>query len=434
MKSNNLSTASFVSGVENITPLEPVNLCGYGQNAKHKKVHSKIEINAVFLNYYNVRLLIISADLLFVSNEYINILVDKLSSLGLKKENIFFAATHTHSAPSVDSSKPILGKIDTNYIKFFKKKLISLCDKMLEKNFEPCCLTLSKGFSEIAVNRRRRGLKFNFFSLKNEIIRAPNFLGPKDSSIYLIKLFDLKNKLRVILWCFASHPAEHYDKNTIRSDFMGFVREKTRKFLKDPNLPVIYLQGFSGNLIPYSKHQTLTIKKVLKHLLHGGKPIFQPINKKGFERISNQIWVDYFTAFKKNKIKKSKVCPEISTTTLPMSKYILSDKKTPSLMVYLVKLTNSIYIIGLSAEVVVEYINLINKKIKNKTSSTKTIIPVGCVGSVFGYLPTDQLIEEGGYESKDFFKPFNLTGFYKKKIQDDIVERISNFILKNIND
>ena len=81
----------------------------------------------------------------------------------------------------------------------------------------------------------------------------------------------------------------------------------------------------------------------------------------------------------------------------------------------------------------VEYSYLINKAIQSKLAIPKTIITVGCVGSVFGYLPTDKLIEEGGYESKDFFSGFALKGSYKQNIQVGIVSYITKFILKNIN-
>ena len=68
--------------------------------------------------------------------------------------------------------------------------------------------------------------------------------------------------------------------------------------------------------------------------------------------------------------------------------------------------------LGVSGEPAAEYVFLL----KQYFSDFK-IIPVGCLSGTFGYIPTSKMLEEGGYESKGFLKPFSLSGKLRHDIQ-----------------
>ncbi len=75
--------------------------------------------------------------------------------------------------------------------------------------------------------------------------------------------------------------------------------------------------------------------------------------------------------------------------------------------------------ICISAEVVIEYLPLFQK-----LNPKKKIIGVGYTDFVFGYLPTDKQIQEGGYEGADFFSAFNLKGQFNPNIEKQVVEAV----------
>jgi hypothetical protein len=51
-----------------------------------------------------------------------------------------------------------------------------------------------------------------------------------------------------------------------------------------------------------------------------------------------------------------------------------------------------------------------------------SVIPVGCVGDVFGYLPTSEMVPQGGYEAQGFLPRFGLGGSFTSDV-GAIVER-----------
>jgi hypothetical protein len=78
-------------------------------------------------------------------------------------------------------------------------------------------------------------------------------------------------------------------------------------------------------------------------------------------------------------------------------------------------------LVGVSAEMVYPY-----QEFLNNLSPEKILIGVGCLGDVFGYMPTAKMQKEGGYESLEYFPFFNLkslklnveasTKYYLKKV------------------
>ena len=82
----------------------------------------------------------------------------------------------------------------------------------------------------------------------------------------------------------------------------------------------------------------------------------------------------------------------------------------------------------MSAEVVSAYSLKIQAMFPNKI-----IMPVGCVGSVFGYWPTRKMLKEGGYEVVKFKKKFSLEGdFIEENIEGMLSGSVSR-MLSNTN-
>jgi hypothetical protein len=52
------------------------------------------------------------------------------------------------------------------------------------------------------------------------------------------------------------------------------------------------------------------------------------------------------------------------------------------------------------------------------------VIPVGCVGDVFGYLPVDTMVREGGYEARGFVRRFGLRGKFVPNVTAIVTQRL----------
>ena len=78
-------------------------------------------------------------------------------------------------------------------------------------------------------------------------------------------------------------------------------------------------------------------------------------------------------------------------------------------------LAEDLRVTGISAEVCWEYIDLV----RNVFPSQK-IWPVGYIDNVFGYLPTQDMLSEGGYEVAGFRKAFGIRGEFVENLEETV--------------
>jgi hypothetical protein len=74
----------------------------------------------------------------------------------------------------------------------------------------------------------------------------------------------------------------------------------------------------------------------------------------------------------------------------------------------------------ISAEVCWEWAELVQRAFPGKT-----IWPVGYIDRVFGYLPTQAMLPEGGYEITGFQRSFGITGEFIANLDEIITKSIS---------
>ena len=89
---------------------------------------SNLEINGIFLRDGKQKMLVISIDALYIGADF----RDRLEAVfrpRLKSEEIFIAASHTHSAPALDFNKPQLGVVDQEYF----NKVLEITSDIAEK-------------------------------------------------------------------------------------------------------------------------------------------------------------------------------------------------------------------------------------------------------------------------------------------------------------
>ena len=90
------------------------------------------------------------------------------------------------------------------------------------------------------------------------------------------------------------------------------------------------------------------------------------------------------------------------------------------LTLHAVNLGANIKIVGLAAEPVYEYAAILEELYKGAC-----IIPVGCIDHVFGYLPTAEMLPEGGYEADGFLRWFGLSGCFTPGFQQVVISRLA---------
>jgi hypothetical protein len=411
---------AIAAGTRDITPSEPCALQGFSsRHGPFSGIADQLELNAIRLSQGNRTVVIYSADVLYMGRHVVHDAEALVRHLDPPATTIVMAAaSHTHFAPAVDASKPRLGLCDPNYVELFKRSLHTLLAELFDRPPSAATIAYRRGESNSSINRRRRGWNFSRRTvLRRQTIIAPNPDGYVDRAIRIIEAMDSSGAVVCVLWNFACHPSMFPLHRFVSADFPGVVRAAIRDHYNNASLPVIYLQGFSGDVSPrvYGR-SARTIRGGIFRVLNG--TVFGEINPDEFAAWSSALVQDVRRILRQapRPLSAKLRCSE---TSLSLSDLIECGPLDRQLRLQRIALSEHLQMIGITAEVVAPYSTLIHRVIE-----PAELIPVGCVGDCFGYLPIDPMLAEGGYEVEGFFNGFSLSGRFRPLIQQKVIDAI----------
>ncbi len=405
---NNYSVAS---GFLDITPGRPLPLAAYRglRKATYDSVCDPIEANVVILRNRDTFTAFISLDLLYVG-AYLRDKIVKGLSGRIAASGIFLAASHTHFAPATEESLSILGPVIPEYLDFVAQRVIGLALRLIDEQGTEVSLTYYEGSAAHSINRRKRkfGIIRRFPFLGSRVRIVPNISGPRDDMIRLIRIRDRNGRDLAICWSYACHPVGFPNIDELSAEYPGVVRRMLRAAYGD--IPIVFWQGFSGNISPYRLWRA------------GDAELSNP----EFEFVSPSLkdWTEWAgslgervlaTAGGNGKPIGGSIAHRARSLALT-ELGLVSDKQ---LDFSEISLGPDLVICGLTAEVAVEY-----GQILREMRAPAQVILVGCVGDVFGYLPVDAMVPEGGYEVTGFVRRFGLKGAFLPNVSSIVKDRL----------
>jgi hypothetical protein len=379
-----------------ITPMSRCSLGGNGLTNNFETIESSLEANILLVEEDNVLKLFLTFDLLYVGEDLTKNII-RVASKQVDEENIWISASHTHNAPMTDSHKPRLGKADSNYLDYVSKKIENSVNGLFERIEKAETVTIVERTGKVSVGtyrRRRRPPRICAGKIKRgELYMGPNPWKKINRSIKRIDFVTESGELLGILWNFACHPVSHPGANEISAHFPGEVRLALREVKQ--NLPVLFLQGFAGDIRPKS------ISGIREHPLRTLKngPEFRLFSRTEYFKFCRKISKAVVSA------KVRETTPNISNkkslSVLHESSRFVQDSKTRFVKIQIVPI-GSVYLIGISAEPSNDLLCELARSIP-----TDRIWFCGYLEDVFGYFPTKKQLNEGGYEATGFQKSFD---------------------------
>lgn len=198
-------------------------------------VHSDLFCRSLVIDNGEKRLLIISYDLVGVSDEAETVSVLSKET-GIPPEYIFLTATHTHACPFVSDK--------SQYIQFVRKRCLIATKQALD-NMRPARFGYGTGNSYVNVNR-------DYEHEAGYVLQAPNFEGFSDKTLAILKFEDLDGNLICAMLNYALTPAATFlaqdvdGRQKICSDIPGTATDYIeRRFGK--GAVAIWTCGAAGN-------------------------------------------------------------------------------------------------------------------------------------------------------------------------------------------
>lgn len=401
-----------------VTPRHPVQLSGYSHRRKPTAtVHDQLEINLILLSHADVSLLLLSGDFLVIGEELTAVVA---RAAKLPRSAILVGASHTHCAPATDRALPRLGAVDETYLSELKLKTEHAVRDLVAQPGRQVTMHYASGRANHAVNRRRFALglrrrpfphpRFGYYML-------PNPGGAKDETIHVLRLVDAETTETVcVLWSYACHPVGFPKRDEISADYPGVVRQRIREHLGDA-VPVVFLQGFGGNVRPRAYERGSGVRSRIMNALYGRR--FGQ-----FTWDEWRAWVDGLSHLVVSCLARQPddpIGPALAASDVRISWEELQHPSLdrPGLHLQCLRLGEALELVGMSAEPMVEMVDWLRRE-----EQGRTVIPVGYTDHTFGYLPTEEIWRQGGYEARDFRWAFSFEGDFRPGFQDVVQQRL----------
>ena len=232
-----------------VTPDFNIGLDGSGNADTRisKEVSDPISITCIALTDGQKTVLLYTADTLGFNNNNLALLRNQICmGTGVAQDNIFFGATHTHSAPRLSTKTETFSK----YIGIFCKGAVAAGEGALA-DLAPARLQ--------AATTDLPGMNFvRHYKMSDGSYAGPNFgtfegldivdyAGQVDPELSMIKLDRGGSKQDILLLNWQAHPNNSTSVGyyKISADFVGTLRNKLEA---DTGMQVAYFTGASGNV------------------------------------------------------------------------------------------------------------------------------------------------------------------------------------------
>ena len=408
------------TSVIDVPHLEELRLAGFANRRDSPEgVDQSLELNALLLsrNKGSDPVVVVSGDLLYFGTELRDTAQAWLCEHGLDPSRILLFASHTHNAPSTDHSKPKLGAVDRRFVSYLASVITALIMEARRKLPVRTHLRHTRVRAAHALHRRR--LKWHF-ERQSPFVWSEAYMGPNP-------LFRLRDHIDVVLfesvdaeplgclWSYACHPSAYPRKGFVHADYVGVVREALRRRL-GVGVPIIFGQGAAGDVRPDTRTNRPSLLRRIRTFNEEQR--FAPFSISAWRTWSGGL-AQLLTSMLDRSECWSRLEPslEFAETTVAVSELI--DGSVPEgsdLRLVALQLADTFRLLAMSAEPVAKYRNIF------AAGDARAHLVVGCEGAVFGYLPTERMLNEGGYEVNRFFPYFGLHGSFRPGFETKVTQ------------
>jgi hypothetical protein len=364
-----------------------------------------LEANILLLKSGMSQVLIVSLDALYPGARLRSDILFGLNDL-VNDESLFLSSSHTHNAPMLDDSKPLLGSVIESHYLMVARKIIA-ASKILLTEGVWASVELKQGsyeFHGVASRRRQApGLLRALNIFTEEVLMLPN-LKEICSTRAEILLFTSGEKILAMLMVGACHPVSNPELSRLSPDYVGSLREFSRDGIAgNSGMAFAFLQGASGEVRPdviSNGPVGRGLRALLFHILVGK-------SFGVFDSITQGIWQSERCEELQDAVSSAELSLDtsiaISRWEMPLGNHFhYEGPQDRSISVHAVRL-GPLKLLGLSAEPTWDFA-------QNLRNQAEGLTLVGCIDDTYGYLPSRGQCDKGGYEVSGFQPHFSLTG------------------------
>lgn len=402
-----------------ITPEESMWMAGYSarKEGAKGKLHEIMAKALVLEDSKGEQVVLLTTDLLGMPKAMSDLIRDQLEAkFDFSRAEIILNSSHTHSGPVLENALvdiyPLNAEEQEKVERYSKKlsgRIVSLVGQAL-KDLQPVSLFAENGVTRFQVNRRNNRAA--------TLHKQSDLKGPNDYAVPVIKVVDASGNMMAVTFGYACHPTV-LDGLQWSGDYAGFAQLELEKAY--PGVTALFFQGAGADQNPlprktvplaeqYGQSLAAAVQRVLNEPMRKlpatvstayteiDLPLAEPPTLKELEEMSN-TYKGYQKRWAQRLYEEVASGKKLRTSyPYPLQVWQLGDQ----------------IIMSLGGELVVEY------SIGLKKAYGHDIFVMGYSNDVMGYIPSDIILEEGGYEGESSQMVYGLPNKWAKNIEEVI--------------
>lgn len=419
-----------------ITPEVPLRLSGYGnRDTVYENVDEPLYVRAIAIRSPEKKVCaLVSLDSIGFAGTFTDRIAKTVKEkYGLDRDQLVICSTHSHTAPHpVEGLSNIFSTPLTEAQRNASQKYWTQVEARIVKtvgtaieDLKPGTMALVTGEVGFAQNRRvLKNGKWTGFGVNPE--------GPVDHSLPVLKVTDGNGRLRGLVFNYACHCTTFgSDYNCLNGDWAGYAA----RYIEEQQGEIVAVCtigcGADQNPIRGKKdvakdlaigHGRAIAVEVARLLKQETQPITAPLGTAygkadlPFEPPTKQ---ELETALDHQR-------PQVRQHAANMLKHFEKEGKLPtsySAPVQVWKFGRQFTMVFLGGEVVVDYALRLKRELKSDA-----VWATAYANDVFGYVASERMRDEGGYEVDFSMIYYNQPGRWAKGTEDILIKRIHELV------
>jgi neutral ceramidase len=412
-----------------ITPREPIWLAGYASRT-HASDGILTDLWVKILAIQDAKgkkAVLITTDLLGFPKKMSDHIRNQIAiRYGLTRSQIILSYSHTHSGPVLSDALYDIYPLDQSQLKVIQeysgnleKRIVDLTGEAIH-NMVPAQISSMTGITRFQVNRRN--------NTEAELTAQTELKGPADYAVPVLRVTDESGNLMAVAFGYACH-ATVLDIYKISGDYPGFAQLEIEK--SHPGVTAMFFQGAGADQNPlprrtislarqYGSELAASVERVLSEDMKMLDPVLstaysevnlpfsEPPSKDSLIKIAAEK-EGYEKSWATNQLKALKENGSLITSyPYPVQVWRLGNQA----------------VMALGGELVVEY------SIELKKLFGPDIFVLGYVNDDMAYIPSETILEEGGYEGQSSMMVYGLPSKWAPGLEATILGEIKKLAQK----
>ena len=438
-------------------PAMRLSLAGMG----HRPVQGVLDdlyARAAILDHGGVRLMVVSADLIWVPRPLCVALEQwAVAELGVTPGGALICATHTHGSPQTREWTFDGADFDGEYVALVERAMREAA-RHAAATLTPCTMQLVSAATSATVNRRAKRLDASSLRrLRPRIVMAnrPNPGGAVDRMAHGLFFRDASGSVVAVMLNLACH-ASLLRGHQVTRDLPGALEDEFARRYGCQEF--FFLQGFAGNVrasiyegAPSVFKAGRGVARALYTLLFDRLRFAKDVTAQGLRALAATM-ADEFEATARTRdvepgfslrdvevelplrpagpmARFRRLLDSDDAATRDYARFILAAPQVPTRVSFRIRrlsLARDVVLVGAEGEMFAEYA----LRLRRMCGEGMSVSPVSCAGGMVGYVPTAEAVAEGGYEPDRSHPMFGLPAPFAPEVEDRVMEAFREILCK----